>query len=211
MTTWYEDYAAKIAPDQVIGDPNDPYMLRWHITPRDSVRGGVYLHKFLKDDDDRALHDHPWQSHSICLSGELLEFYHFGVGEVDPDNIYSRKVTPGMHIPRSAEMAHRLVVVEPGFTLFMYGPKCREWGFHCNQGWRHWTRFVDPTNTGKHGPGCGEFGDKAVERTIHPDWGDPNDTHTKCPACGEIRFINNECDACGHSPALVGEARSVTT
>jgi len=53
-------------PDFVIGPPDDPYMRRWWLLPRNRVLN-VYLHHVRHDDDDRALHDHPWASLSILL------------------------------------------------------------------------------------------------------------------------------------------------
>jgi hypothetical protein len=48
-------------PDFIIGNP--PYMLRWWLLPRNPTFN-VYYHRILRDDDDRALHDHPWPSFS---------------------------------------------------------------------------------------------------------------------------------------------------
>jgi hypothetical protein len=56
-------------PDMVIGDPARPYLLRWYIW-RSKRFGSCYLHKFLRDDDDRALHDHPWWFVSLILIGQ---------------------------------------------------------------------------------------------------------------------------------------------
>jgi hypothetical protein len=36
----------------------------------------------------------------------------------------------------------------------MTGPKVREWGFLCPNGWRHWTDFLDADNPGQPGRGC---------------------------------------------------------
>ena len=47
------------APDFVIGGSDNPYLLRWFLIPRNPVFN-VYLHKFMRSDDDRALHTHPW-------------------------------------------------------------------------------------------------------------------------------------------------------
>ena len=38
---------------------------------------------------------------------------------------------------RSAKFAHR-IIIPPGkkyWTLFVFGPDFREWGFHCKNGW----------------------------------------------------------------------------
>ena len=45
--------------DFVIGGAERPYLRRWWVIPRNRLFN-VYLHQFLRSDDDRALHDHPW-------------------------------------------------------------------------------------------------------------------------------------------------------
>src|SRR3546814_20880058 len=60
------------APSFVIGGEDNPYLRRWYIIPRNRWFN-VYLHEFLRDDDDRALHDHPWVNLSILLRGQYVE------------------------------------------------------------------------------------------------------------------------------------------
>lgn len=119
-------------------------MLRWHLIPRNRWLN-VYLHKFLADDDDRALHDHPWPSVSIMLWGAVVEHM--------PD--CSRLVMAGDIIFRKAEHTHRLAILhKPTWTLFITGRKVREWGFWCPRGWVPWQKFSDPSDPGKIGKGC---------------------------------------------------------
>ncbi len=133
-------------PDFIIGDPQDPYLIRYWLR-RDRPEGSIYLHCIRKSDDDRALHDHPWSSTSLVLEGTLREIL--------PDG--SRLLTPGSIVSRSAEQAHRLEVVDgPVWTLFITGAVEREWGFHCPNGWVHWKEFTDPATNGQQiGKGCG--------------------------------------------------------
>lgn len=134
-------------PDFVIGLRDNPYMLRWWIIPRNQWFN-IYLHKIIRDDDDRALHDHPWISVSVVLKGVVREVLNKGT------RIFRSKSI----IFRSSRMAHRLEVVKgPCWTLFFTGPTVREWGFHCPKGWVSWKQFVDPNNPGTIGPGCGEL------------------------------------------------------
>lgn len=135
-------------PDFVIGSPDDPYMLRWWIIPRNRFFN-IYLHQILKDDDDRALHDHPWWSVSFLLKGRL--------GEVFGERMlrYPRRYLP---LFRSGKFKHRLFLPHNetcAWTLFITGPRYREWGFHCPKGWVHWQEFVGE-NKGEIGRGCGE-------------------------------------------------------
>jgi len=59
-------------PDRIIGGEEDAYMKRWFVIPRNRIFN-IYLHRFLRSDDDRALHDHPWVNMSILLEGEYTE------------------------------------------------------------------------------------------------------------------------------------------
>lgn len=74
----YRFIARRRPADQFIGA--GPYMLRWWIfgtskkpddygnpQPRRPFGLSFYLHIFLRSDDDRALHDHPWNFWSIPL------------------------------------------------------------------------------------------------------------------------------------------------
>lgn len=62
----------KREPDFLIGPEGDPYMRRWWIIPRNKFFN-IYLHHMRHDDDDRAPHDHPWWSLSLCLDGHIRE------------------------------------------------------------------------------------------------------------------------------------------
>jgi hypothetical protein len=150
-------------PDFYIGGKDNPYLLRWWIIPRNRFFN-IYLHKFLRDDDDRALHDHPWASCSIILKGGYIEH--------QPEGVYVRK--PGRIYFRRATQAHRIELhrgywcswcanvwhpdsSEPGrpaWTLFITGPKIREWGFHCPEKWVHWRDFTTGQNGELVGKGC---------------------------------------------------------
>ena len=118
-------------PDEIIGDGPVIYMRRWYAIPRNRFLN-VYLHRFTRSDDDRVLHDHPWASLSLLLRGALLE--HTAEGE--------RPVFPGEWRYRPAAQAHRIdLVSKDAVTIFITGPKTREWGFHCPDGWKHHEDF----------------------------------------------------------------------
>lgn len=136
-------------PHFIIGSTDDPYLLRWWLLPRNPVFN-VYLHKFLRSDDDRALHDHPWPFLSIILKGHYWE--HRADRPISAQSLR----TPGSFAFRKPSTAHRVELDDgqPVWTLFITGPKVRNWGFVCPQGWRRWEEFVSPTNTGERGRGC---------------------------------------------------------
>lgn len=119
-------------PDEIIHNNTGIYLKRWFIV-REYGKYNVYLHNFFGNDDDRALHDHPWPSVSVILSGSY--------NEVLEDGIHKREA--GDVIFRDASVAHRIELIQycPAWTLFITGEKCREWGFLCDEGWKHWQDF----------------------------------------------------------------------
>lgn len=149
--------AARRPPDFVIGDDFErPYLRRWWVIPRNRFFN-IYLHEFLRDDDDRALHDHPWLSWSLTLDGDLVEIYRPNVAAihlVERSGDAERQVGTGDVIFRTGTFAHRMIVMRPSWTLFITGPVYREWGFLCERGWRHWKDFVARDNAGGVGRGC---------------------------------------------------------
>lgn len=144
------------SPHFVIGKPGSPYLNRWYVIPRNRIFN-IYLHEILRSDDDRALHDHPWINLSIVLRGGYVEVTPYQSAE--PDGVVRMDWRrPGSVVLRRPTAAHRLEVQDgqPCWSLFITGPKVRDWGFWCPQGWKVWTSFVDMTNSGAIGPGCGE-------------------------------------------------------
>lgn len=144
-------------PDVVIGERDKPYLLRWWLTKRLTERSKWYLHHILRDDEDRALHDHPSDNLSVILWNGYIE--HLPNGK-------KKYRFPGMIVFRRAEQAHRLELFKdkngnpkPAWTLFRMGPKKREWGFYCLRGWVHWKIFCSDKDTneveyGLAGRGC---------------------------------------------------------
>lgn len=149
--------------DFAIGDPEAPYLRRWWIIPRNRFFN-IYLHQILKSDDDRALHDHPWFNMSIVLKGGYWEHTPNGKIWRNPASIVLRRPTTSHRL----ELATKLALVDGGnvlsthpcWTLFITGPRVRNWGFLCPKGWVHWRDFIgvkEGEATGaERGPGCGE-------------------------------------------------------
>lgn len=98
----------------------------------------IYIHRFHQPDYDIP-HDHPWWFFSLLLRGEYTE------ERLVPDiqkhgllKAVQKQRHPGSLIFRKATDIHR-VVFEPSMTeirnaalpvtLFIAGPKTREWGF----------------------------------------------------------------------------------
>jgi hypothetical protein len=140
-------------PDFIVGTQADPYLKRWWIIPRNRWVN-VYLHNIIRSDDDRALHDHPWPNISVVLKGSYIEIV------PTPGATTKAKLREaGSVIFRRAIAAHRLVIPDnrpPCWTLFITGPRVREWGFWCPKGWVQWDNFVRPEAKGEVGKGCGD-------------------------------------------------------
>jgi len=144
-----------------------PQLLRWWLIPRNRWFN-IYLHKTIRNDEDRALHCHPWNSVSFLLAGRLGEyrFKHFKLLESygfrpealkDHGQQEFRELKKFRPVFRKATEAHRLNLPGQGhaWTIFITGPKIRNWGFHCPKGWVPWQKFCQIDNPGKP-KGCGE-------------------------------------------------------
>jgi hypothetical protein len=178
--------AARRPPDFIVGGVDDPYLLRWYLTPWrtwynripedeqnlwhkfvNRCLPNIYLHFFMRDDDDRALHDHPWPWISVLLRGSYIEH------TIAQGGIHRRTLREAPSIKISGpRRAHRVELLPwflglpdvdrrgvsgsvPCWTLFITGPRVRTWGFHCpERGWVHFKDFTDPSDIGKTGRGC---------------------------------------------------------
>ena len=115
-------------PDVRITD----YLERWYIIPRNKWFN-IYLHRFLKSDGDRELHDHPWWSLSFLIKGHLFE----------ECKDYIRVIHKWYPYLRSAKHRHRLYLMSgEAWTVFITGPEVREWGFWTDDGWVQWQKFI---------------------------------------------------------------------
>jgi hypothetical protein len=142
-------------PDAQIGrdEQGRSYMERWHAIPRNK-HFNVYLHLYHHD-DDRIPHSHPWWSVSICVSGALREFYTRTSHNASmPDQHKMRLVTKGDIVWRSADMFHHLEVAgNRTITIFITGPRIKDWYFACKRGLMHHKDYASPS---RGGAGCGE-------------------------------------------------------
>lgn len=168
-------------PDfEITKDGGPVYLRRWWIVPRNQFFN-VYLHNMLRD-DDAVLHDHPYVSVSLVLTDGLLERYskrprtvlgftkNQNTGNYDVPtsismlDVQERFPRQGDLVWRSSRLAHQLIVESEAWTLFVTGPRVREWGFWCPRGWRPWSQYVAASQnsagagsgTSGVGLGCGE-------------------------------------------------------
>lgn len=110
-----------------------PMMIRYYLSPRIfGVR--LVLHKFLRSDNDRAYHDHPWNYISWIVAGE-------GYWENQPDGSYWR---PRWSIQKRSKYHKHWVgiftkgvfsIKSPVWTIALLYGKRRDWGFWTDKGW----------------------------------------------------------------------------
>lgn len=151
-------------PHFVVGGHDRPYLLRWYLIPRNRWCN-VYLHKFVRDDDDRALHDHPWWFVSIMLRGSYLETLQARVyGDAYQTHVETtnHRRAPSLAF-RGTAHRHRVTLPKdrygrplPCWTIVITGAKVREWGFWCPKGFVPWQEFCARDDYGSVGRGCGE-------------------------------------------------------
>jgi len=133
----------RIFRHDIVNAAGEPYMERWLArTPRGYYR----LHHILRSDDDRALHDHPFDFTSVILVGAYVE--HVPRDPRDPAGpTVTRLYGPGDVLRRRAEDPHRLELpFGPAWTAVRTGPKRRDWGFHLSSGWVHWEDYEKRMN-----------------------------------------------------------------
>lgn len=118
------------------------FLKRWFVIRKNHVCN-IYFHQFIRDDEDRALHDHPWFNLSIVLAGGYIEH------TIDAGGVHKRHTfRPGDIKFRPPWAAHRVELhkydgtIIPSWSLFITGPVQRGWGFHCPSRWKSQGQFA---------------------------------------------------------------------
>ena len=124
---------------------NEPYLERYYVFLKERNRFpfNVFLHKFLKSDPD-DVHDHPWSYATLILKGGYWEW-------IPQFNSAGQKIGevaawrgPG-HFRISPARSYHRIELDPAvtaWTLFMPGPKQRDWGFLVRNQWVQWEEYL---------------------------------------------------------------------
>lgn len=177
LRRWAFRVMASRPPDFVVGGdvPGEPpYLNRWYAVPRNCLFN-VYVHEFLRSDDNRALHDHPWiWNLSVLVCGAYRE-HTIARGGINRWVLRRAGTLSGLKFrlpwaPHRVELLRHPQTLKrnildlyrnpelPVYTIFLTGFKIRRWGFHCRLGWRDFELFVKKTPDGNGiGGGCGEL------------------------------------------------------
>ena len=127
----------KVLSKTIIGGTSDPLMIRYVIVGFRSW--GLYVHKFLRSDHDRALHDHPWPFVALILKGGYVEAH----DQTIDGTLACEMRFPGDVLVRAAEWRHRVILPkgEASWSLVIVGRRQRRWGFFLPNGWCHWRQY----------------------------------------------------------------------
>lgn len=135
-----QKYIQDRPPDFTVGKD---YLRRWYLIPRNPFFN-VYYHCFTVSDDDRASHDHMYVNVSFLLEGAYKEYTEAGMFEHKQGDLIGRKPTTLHRLELYQDLAsvRGEEKLQPCWTLFITGPRVREWGFKINGGWMHWEEYV---------------------------------------------------------------------
>lgn len=119
-------------------ESDNEYLIRYYyLTLRPFAR--IVLHRFMRSDID-GLHDHPWAFENYILSG--------GYWETTLEGRFWRP--PGYHGTATANYFHRVELDEEKangeevWTLFLMGPRQKEWGFlNENNEWVYYETYLE--------------------------------------------------------------------
>ncbi len=116
----------------IVNCERKPYLYRWYVVKRE--RFALFIHRFVRSDEDRALHDHPWDFIVIPIWRGYLEHNDRGVTRVYP--IIGTRF-------RRCTYRHRVELIEEkrAWSLFIRFRYTRTWGFWPKGGfvdWRKW-------------------------------------------------------------------------
>jgi hypothetical protein len=111
------------------------YMERWILrTPWGNLR----VHHILRSDNDRHLHDHPFDFISFLVSGGYRE----EIPDPEEPGYTVCEMWPRFSlVRRKATDRHRLILDKPVWTIVAATHKKREWGFYTKSGWIHWRHY----------------------------------------------------------------------
>lgn len=116
----------------IINCDKDPYLIRWYMFRTKPF--AIFLHKFVKSDEDRALHDHPWCFIVIPIWMGYIEYSKAGKTRVWP--IWSTAY-------RDCCYQHRVELINdnPSWSIFIRFRRQREWGFWPKEGFVNWKKW----------------------------------------------------------------------
>lgn len=126
----------------IVNCEKQPYLHRWYLFK--SRRVTLFAHKFVRSDEDRALHDHPWDFLVIPLWRGYVEHNnrkeHFLGKVIRVDGVTRVHPILGTRF-RDTTYRHRVLLLNgpdgqplPAWSLFFHFERLRSWGYWLPQG-----------------------------------------------------------------------------
>lgn len=89
----------------------------------------IYLHRFVAEDGDESVHDHPFRAVALCLAGGYEE-ERAVLCSREGWQSRTRRIRPGRLNLIGLRTFHRIARTRPEtWTLFIHGPRRKGWGF----------------------------------------------------------------------------------
>lgn len=157
ITDWLIRRAMRTPYFHIKGDDGSVYMERYWLfnpypTGNDSTgrRWGDWLpsiriHRIIREDRDRHLHDHPWNARTFILRGWYREVKpRRPCGMSNWSDTYPVLRKAGDTATLKFDEYHRIDEVSPGgvWTLFITGKKRGTWGFKVNGRKVPWREYL---------------------------------------------------------------------
>jgi hypothetical protein len=112
-----------------MGDPNDPYLIRWTLI---LFGYSMRIHHWIKSDNELHFHDHACDLISIILKGKYYNVVPEDPNDPNPDVSRCRKIEAKKWRPwkAKAKAIHYLEIPPEGaWTLLFQGKPYNKWGF----------------------------------------------------------------------------------
>jgi len=138
-------------PCRLIDNGGQPYLERYFLFSCCGLT--AYLHRFVGQDGDRDLHDHPWNySLAIVLVGRYFEERLHGF---DPafGLVIGERLIRRFNLITGRDFHRISRTQKETWTLFMHGRRVKGWGFmeHVHQGdMAHRLDYYQPDLSGNH-------------------------------------------------------------
>ena len=133
----------KIPNKTIVNCDRQPYLRRWYLFRTKPF--AIFLHRFFRSDEDRALHDHPWPFITFILWRGYIE--HTQTCKENhcerPSHKSAKRKWPMMVCYRPAEWRHRVELVKgkPAWTIVFRFRERRMWGFWERTGFLPWNKW----------------------------------------------------------------------
>ena len=126
MHNWLMRYT-KNKPMRLIEINGEPYLERYHVASLFGFK--IWLHRFIRNDSERHLHNPPWHALSVILTGGYREIVALK-GYRNWDIIDYKR---GQVNLIKADKTHRILQVDPNtWTLMLVSPRVRKNWFFIN-------------------------------------------------------------------------------